>query len=74
MIQKQLNQLPEQKRILEFNTLDFRNFLEEMPNPVLLINNKTGQIVSANSHFSELINMGYVEIAGSNISELIPVG
>ena len=72
MIQKHPNQFPEQKRILEFNTLDFRNFLEEIPHPVVLINNKTGQIVSANSHFSELMNMGYVEIAGSNISELIP--
>ena len=73
MIQKQLNQLPEQKRNLEFNSMELRNFLEEIPNPVLLTNNKTGQIVSSNSLFSELVNMGYVEIAGSNISEIIPL-
>ena len=73
MIQKQLNLLPEQKRNFEFNSLDFRNFLEEIPKSALLINNKTGQVVSANSLFYELVNMGYVEIAGSNISELIPL-
>ena len=72
MIQKHPNQFPEQKRILEFNTLDFRNFLEEIPFPVLLTNNKTGQIVSVNSLFTELMNMGYVEIVGTNTSELIP--
>ena len=73
MIQRQLNQLPEQKRNLELYPLDLRNFLEEIPDPVLLINNKTGQIVSTNSLFSDLVNMGYIEITGSNISELIPL-
>ena len=62
MIQKQLFQNPDQKLIPEFNALDFRNILEEMPFPVLLINTKTGQVVSANHLISELVQTGFVEI------------
>jgi PAS domain S-box-containing protein len=72
MIQKQLFQNPDQKLIPEFNALDFRNILEEMPFPVLLINTKTGQVVSANHHISELMKTGFVEITSLNISEIIP--
>jgi len=73
MIQNQMNQFPEQKRNLEFNPLDLRNFLEEIPYPALLTNNKTGLVISANSSFHELVNLGFFEIAGSDISQLIPL-
>jgi signal transduction histidine kinase len=72
MIQKSPYQNPDQKRILEFNALDFRNILEEIPFPILLINNMTGQVTSANYLFSELVQIGLVEITGLNISEIIP--
>lgn len=72
MIQKSPYQNSDLKRVIEFNTKDFRNILEEIHFPVLLINNKTGQVVSANYLFSELIQMGFIEIEGLNISEIIP--
>ncbi len=72
MIQKQSTQHQEQKRTQEFNSLDLRNFLEEISKPTLLTNFITGQIISVNSMFTELANMGYIEIVGSNIFEFIP--
>ena len=73
MIQNQLNQFQEQKRIMELNPLDLRNFLEAIPNPALLTNNRTGQVVSANSAFQELVNLTQFEITGSDLNQLIPL-
>ncbi len=72
MIQNQLNQLPEQKRYLEFNPLDLRNFLEEIQSPALLANIGTGQIISVNSQLNELVDLGFFEITGADIYQLIP--
>jgi hypothetical protein len=51
MIQKPPNQNSDPRKILEFNTMDLRNILEEIPIPILLINNITGQVISANYLF-----------------------
>ena len=72
MIQKPQFQNSNIKNILEFNTMDFRNILEEIPRPVLVINSINGQVIFANFLFSELVQMGIVEISSLKISELIP--
>ena len=72
MIQKSQFQTSNIKRISEFNTMDLRNILEEIPRPVLVINTISGQVIFANYLFSELVQMGIVEISSLKISELIP--
>jgi two-component system, NtrC family, sensor histidine kinase AtoS len=72
MVQKM--QLPnsDNKRILEFNNLDLRNILEEISKPSLFLDLNKRQVISTNHLFSELVDMGIVDISGLSIYELIP--
>ena len=60
------------KKNFEFNYLDLRNILEEITRPALMVNFIDGRVISTNYLFSELVQIGIIEISGLRIYEIIP--
>ena len=72
MIQNPQFQNSDIKKYFEFNYLDLRNILEEITQPALMVNFIDGQVISTNYLFSELVQIGIVEISGLRIYEILP--